>query len=152
MIDTRSKFFTYHPQKMVKLINWSLSIILRYLVSDHNKNRNLVLLITQFSYNSLVNCLIDMIHLKSAMVINLESLDLFSCLFMQGCLRRSSCFHKKIRICILRLLNIFKQVACNTNFKLIYTTMNLNTTRKLEINDRILCCWQGNFCQYFNFQ
>lgn len=46
-------------------------------MSDHNKNRNLVLLITQFSYNSLVNCLIDMIHLKSAMAINLESLDLF---------------------------------------------------------------------------
>jgi hypothetical protein len=59
----RLKFSTtYHPQTdgQTEVVNMSLGNLLRCLVSDHNRNWDLILPTTQFAYNSSINRSIGM--------------------------------------------------------------------------------------------
>ena len=58
MVGTKLKFSTaYHPQTdgQTEVVNRSLGNLLRCLVSEHNRNWDLVLPTAQFAYNSSVN-------------------------------------------------------------------------------------------------
>jgi hypothetical protein len=58
MMGTKLKFSTaYHPQidDQTEVVNRSLGNLLRCLVSDHNRNRDLILPMVQFTYNSSIN-------------------------------------------------------------------------------------------------
>jgi len=58
MMGTKLKFSTaYHPQTddQTEVVNRSLGNLLRCLVSDHNRNRDLILPMVQFTYNSSIN-------------------------------------------------------------------------------------------------
>jgi len=62
-VRTKLKFSTaYHPQTdgQTEVVNMSLGNLLRCLVSDHNRNWDLILLTAQFAYNSSINKSIDM--------------------------------------------------------------------------------------------
>ena len=63
MVGTKLKFSTaYHPQTdgQTEVVNKSLGNLLRCLVSDHNKNWDLILSMVQFAYNRSINRSIDM--------------------------------------------------------------------------------------------
>jgi len=63
MVGTKLKFSTtYHPQTdgQTEVVNKSLGNLLRCLVSDHNKNWDLILSTVQFAYNRSINRSIDM--------------------------------------------------------------------------------------------
>ena len=63
MVGTKLNFSTtYHPQTdgQTEVVNRGLGNLLRCLVSDHNRNWDLVLPTTQFAYNSSVNRSIGM--------------------------------------------------------------------------------------------
>jgi len=124
MVGTKLKFSTaYHPQTdgQTEVVNRSLGNILRCLVSDHNRNWDLILPTTQFAYNSSINRSIGMSPFEVVHGYKpRKPLDLFPCPFMLECLSQPSLLHIEFRICILRSLNRFKQVMRNINFKLIY--------------------------------
>jgi len=63
MVGTKLKFSTaYHPQTdgQTEVVNRSLGNLLRCLVSDHNRNWDLILPTAQFAYNSSINGSISM--------------------------------------------------------------------------------------------
>ena len=63
MVGTKLKFSTaYHPQTdgQTEVVNKSLGNLLRCLVSDHNRNGDLILPMAQFACNNSVNKLIGM--------------------------------------------------------------------------------------------
>lgn len=63
MVGTKLKFSTaYHPQTdgQTEVVNRSLGNLLRCLVSDHNRNWDLILPTAQFAYNSSINRSIGM--------------------------------------------------------------------------------------------
>ena len=63
MVGTKLKFSTaYHPQTdgQTEVVNKILGNLLRCLVSDHNRNCDLILPTAQFAYNSFINRSIGM--------------------------------------------------------------------------------------------
>jgi hypothetical protein len=124
MMGTKLKFSTaYHPQTddQTEVVNRSLGNLLRCLVSDHNRNRDLILPTVQFAYNSSINRSIgtssfEVVHgYKPRKPLDLLPMSLYARVseLVESFARRIQDLH----------IEITKQIQASNaqyNFKLIY--------------------------------